>query len=135
MSPKLIFVLTIPLLVSLANGSPQKRQQSASCRAKYSEAKGCLNSMLQKMRQGITLLREDRLGKFMGVARSIQKDEPYCRKFGEQYEDCCAAEYDCSMMEAEKQAVETEVRALGEELKNEADKAALRARQRMNPHK
>ena len=135
MYSKVVFLLSITLLVSLANGRPQKRQQSVSCRAKWSELKDCFLSMMQKEREVIALLKEDRLEEGIALANSLRELPPACTISWEQYNECCAAEGDCSLFEAEKEALETEIIALDEEMNSEGVKATLRSRQRMNDDK
>ncbi len=132
---KVVCLLSITLLVSFANGKPQKRQQSASCRAKYSEMNVCFGSIFQKMREGIALLKEDQLEEGIALANSLRELPPACTISWEQYNECCAAEGDCSLFEAEKEALETEIIALDEEMNIEEVKATLRSRQRMNDDK
>ncbi len=132
MCSKVVFLLSIILLLSLANGRPQKRQKSASCRAKFAEAKDCFFSILQKFREEIALLKEDRLEE---VNALNQQGMPPCSISWQQYNECCAAEGDCSLLEAEKEALFAEWKAVSEENYNEWQKADLRALQRMNADK
>ena len=130
MSQTLIFVLSISLLVSLVNASPQNHPRWETCRIEYNQVKDCLRSWMSKLSEGIALLREDRLGEFVAVDGSIDQVAGSCNKVLQRYEGCCAGQ-DCSLMEDKKEAIKTRVRDLGEELKEEKSRAALRAR--MNP--
>ncbi len=104
-----------------------ERQQSASCRAKYSEAKACVDSVIQKFREGISLLKEDRLKAFYSLVASVKKDDP-CNILTDEADECCAAEGDCSLVEAAQVKIRAEMNALRDELM-ELDKADRDARQ------
>ncbi len=130
-----LLLLSVGILLNQSNEMPQKRQQSKSCRAKFSEAKNCHRWLIQTISVAISLLKEDRLEEFKAVDGSINKEIPSCNTLRLESEECCEAENDCTLVQAEIQWVNSTLLALGEEREKEENNAKLRAKQRANPSK